>query len=285
MTEETVVIARPPLWQRALKWVGLALLGLVVLAGVLVLGLNTAPGRRIIANSLGGYTTASGLNIKVGRIEGSLYGAMVLTDVRVSDPKGVFLTAPRIAVDWRPFAYLGNHIDVRSAQAALVTCQILGIDAGGVKLQPHFAQRLRLAAFGCLQRRHFAFGLGERSGQRLCRLVGGSHLPAQLGDTRFGCVELGIGRLQPGLQTAEAVDVALRLLDLLQPIARQLQRLRGLGRSAGDIAQRAGDAVTGLQKHADAQVAVGRHAISLPGCDGAPRARAIASVRGRTARP
>lgn len=123
MTEETVVIARRPLWQRALKWVGFALLGLVVLAGVLVLGLNTAPGRRIIANSLGGYTTASGLNIKVGRIEGSLYGAMVLTDVRVSDPKGVFLTAPRIAVDWRPFAYLSNHIDVRSAQAALVTMQ------------------------------------------------------------------------------------------------------------------------------------------------------------------
>lgn len=123
MTEETVVAARTPVWRRILKWVGVALVGLIVLAGLLVLGLNTAPGRRLIANSLGGYTTASGLNIKVGRIEGSLYGAMVLTDVRVSDPKGVFLTSPRIAVDWRPFAYLSKHIDVRSAQAGLVTMQ------------------------------------------------------------------------------------------------------------------------------------------------------------------
>eukprot|EP01037_Dinobryon_pediforme_P022171 gene22171-23234_t len=46
---------------------------------------------------------------------------MVLTDVRVSDPKGVFLSSPRIAVDWRPFDYLHNHIDVRSAKAALIT--------------------------------------------------------------------------------------------------------------------------------------------------------------------
>ena len=85
------------MWQRVLKWTGIALVGLVVLAGLFVLGLNTAPGRRVIADYLGDYTTASGLNIKVGRIEGSLYGAMVLTDVRVSDAQGVFLSSPRIA--------------------------------------------------------------------------------------------------------------------------------------------------------------------------------------------
>jgi translocation and assembly module TamB len=121
MAEDEVVIVRRPLWQRILKWVLIALVGLVVLAGLLVFGLDTSPGRRVIANYLGDYKTAGGLNIKVGRIDGSLYGAMVLTDVRVSDPKGVFLTSPRIAVDWRPFDYLHNHIDVRSAQAALIT--------------------------------------------------------------------------------------------------------------------------------------------------------------------
>ena len=121
MAEEEVVVVRRPLWQRIVKWVAITLVGLVALVGLFVFGLNTAPGRRVIANYLGGYTTASGLNIKVGRIDGSLYGAMVLTDVRVSDQKGVFLASPRIAVDWRPFAYAQNHIDVRSAQAALVT--------------------------------------------------------------------------------------------------------------------------------------------------------------------
>ena len=123
MGEDEVVIVRAPLWQRVLKWTGIGLIGLFALAGMLVLGLNTAPGRRVIANYLGDYKTAGGLNIKVGRIDGSLYGAMVLTDVRVSDPQGVFLTSPRIAVDWRPFAYASNHIDVKSATAALITMQ------------------------------------------------------------------------------------------------------------------------------------------------------------------
>lgn len=121
MADEEVIVVRRPLWQRVLKWTGIAVVGLVALAGLLVLGLNTSPGRRVIANYLGDYKTAAGLNIKVGRIDGSLYGKMVLTDVRVSDPQGVFLSSPRIAVDWRPFAYANNHIDVRSAQAALVT--------------------------------------------------------------------------------------------------------------------------------------------------------------------
>ncbi len=109
-----------PLWQRILKWILFLILGLVVLVGIVVLGINTDPGRRFVANRIGGYTTASGLNIKVGRIDGSLYGQMVLSDVRVADPKGVFLTSPKLAVDWRPFAFTNNHVDVRSLSTDLV---------------------------------------------------------------------------------------------------------------------------------------------------------------------
>ncbi len=121
MAGDETVVARTPVWRRILKWVGIGVLGLVVLVALLLLGLNTSPGRRVIADFIGGYSTAGGLNIKVGRIDGSLYGRMVLTDVRVGDPQGVFLTSARIAVDWRPFAYASNHIDVKSAQAALIT--------------------------------------------------------------------------------------------------------------------------------------------------------------------
>ena len=112
-----------PLWQRVAKWIGIALASILVLLLVVVFGINTDPGRRLVADQLGGYTTASGLNIKVGRIDGSLYGKMILSDVRVADPQGVFLTSPRLAVDWRPFAFIRNHVDVRSLDTELVTLQ------------------------------------------------------------------------------------------------------------------------------------------------------------------
>ncbi|MEH3106556.1 MAG: translocation/assembly module TamB domain-containing protein [Sphingomonas fennica] len=99
--------------RRIAKWVGIGLAGIVLLVGIILLGLNTSPGRRFIVDRLAGFETASGIRIKVGRIDGSIYGRMRLTDVAVSDPRGVFLTSPELTVDWRPFAYVRQKIDVR----------------------------------------------------------------------------------------------------------------------------------------------------------------------------
>lgn len=107
-------VMRPPAWRRIAKWTAIALGTVILLAGLLILVLNTGPGRRLIADQLNGYRLASGLNVRVGRIEGSIYGAMVLRDVRVSDSKGVFLTSPRLDIDWRPFGYARGHVDIRS---------------------------------------------------------------------------------------------------------------------------------------------------------------------------
>jgi translocation and assembly module TamB len=121
--ETETVVVRAPLWQRIVKWIGIALLTIVVLLLIVLFGINTDPGRRLVADQIGGYTTQSGLNIRVGRIDGSIYGAMTLSDVRVSDPKGVFLTSSKLSVDWRPFAFARNHVDVRSLSTPLVTLQ------------------------------------------------------------------------------------------------------------------------------------------------------------------
>ncbi|MDO7841196.1 translocation/assembly module TamB domain-containing protein [Sphingomonas immobilis] len=118
---DEVVVVKRPLWQRIAKWVAIGLAGLLLAIVALIFGLDTQPGRRFVVNIVNGYTLASGLNVKVGRIDGSIYGAMVLRDVRVSDQNGLFLTSPEIAVDWRPFEFTRNHADVRSATAALIT--------------------------------------------------------------------------------------------------------------------------------------------------------------------
>jgi translocation and assembly module TamB len=57
---------------------------------------------------------ASGLDIDIGRIEGSIYGGMVIHDLTLKDSKGIFFQAPRADLDWRPFAYFRNHVDIRS---------------------------------------------------------------------------------------------------------------------------------------------------------------------------
>ena len=117
--------ARRTLWQRArlraLKTVALAVLGTIALAVAVIFGIDTGPGHRLVADQIGGLRFDNGMRITVGRIEGSLYGRMVLHDLSLHDTRGEFLFSPEIAVDWRPFAYLEDHVDVRSATARRMT--------------------------------------------------------------------------------------------------------------------------------------------------------------------
>ena len=115
---------KPSLWHRvrirALKTVVGLVLGVVVLVAAVIFGIDTGPGHRFVAEQIAGLQFENGMRIKVGRIEGSLYKRMTLRNLSVSDPKGEFLFSPEIDVDWRPFAYLSNHVDVRSAAAQRV---------------------------------------------------------------------------------------------------------------------------------------------------------------------
>ncbi len=116
----TAIVAPVAMWRRVAKWTAIGLASLVMLLLAAIAILDTGVGHRFVADRLADYRTDSGISIKVGRIEGSIYGAMVLRDVRVSDPKGVFATAPRVSLDWRPFAFLNGHVDIRSVTSPLV---------------------------------------------------------------------------------------------------------------------------------------------------------------------
>jgi translocation and assembly module TamB len=93
---------------------------LVLLAAGLVL-LDTAPGHRFIIDRLGRFETASGLKIRIGRIDGSVFGKSQLRNVSVADSRGTFLTSPEIELDWSPGAWLYNSLRIDSVTADRVT--------------------------------------------------------------------------------------------------------------------------------------------------------------------
>ncbi|WP_435417022.1 translocation/assembly module TamB domain-containing protein [Parerythrobacter aurantius] len=112
---------RRPLARRvALGFAALFALLLLALTAAMV-WIDTAPGHRFIARQIGELEFENGLRIGVGRIEGSVYGKLEVHDLALSDPAGVFMVVPDAQMDWRPFAYLRNRIDIRSLTADLAT--------------------------------------------------------------------------------------------------------------------------------------------------------------------
>ncbi len=94
-----------------------ALLLVMLLIAALYFGLNSSPGKRLIAAQIENFEFQNGVKIGVGEITGSLYGKMTVQDLTLSDAKGVFVSIPAAEIDWRPAAYLNSHVDVRTFDA------------------------------------------------------------------------------------------------------------------------------------------------------------------------
>ena len=123
---ERITVSRRRRWGRQLakEFAVLLLVLLGIGVGGLIL-LDTAPGHRFIVDRIGQIETATGLRIRVARIEGSIYGAAKLKGVAVSDPQGVLLTSPEIEVDWAPGAWLYNSLHIDRLEAKLVRVERL----------------------------------------------------------------------------------------------------------------------------------------------------------------
>lgn len=126
---ELAVAERPPAkvrlrsdwrWRLLNELFALFIALLFLLAALLVL-LDSAPGHRFIVDQIGKFETASGLRVRIGRIDGSIFGKSQLHNVTVADPHGVFLTSPDIKLDWAPGAWLYNKLDINSVTAQKVT--------------------------------------------------------------------------------------------------------------------------------------------------------------------
>ena len=97
---------------RSAKWLAGIVAGILLLIVAAVVTLNTPVGERFLADRIAARTLPNGLNIRIGRIEGNLYGRATLYDVVLSDPTGPFMTIPEAEVDWNPGAWLRNTLDI-----------------------------------------------------------------------------------------------------------------------------------------------------------------------------
>ena len=111
--------------RRVLKWFAFGVVGLVLLALAALWSVDTGPGHRLLADRIAALAPNSGLRIRIGRIDGSIWRKATLRDVRLYDTQGLFAEAPEIALDWRPLAWSRNLLQIESVTADLVTLQRL----------------------------------------------------------------------------------------------------------------------------------------------------------------
>lgn len=121
MSAEEAAPAPRRIWPaRIAKGVAGLVVVLLLAAAALLALLDTGPGHRFIADRIAALEPASGLKIRVGRIEGSIWGDTQLIDVRVYDTKGLFAESPRIALDWRPAEWWRNRLAIDKLTSELV---------------------------------------------------------------------------------------------------------------------------------------------------------------------
>ena len=101
-------------WVRRAALLLLALLALLLIAAFMA---DTRWGHSFIEHRIEALRPKSGLVIGIGQINGSIYGKTEITGLSLSDPKGKFLDVPNAKLDWRPFAWVSNRLDIRALEA------------------------------------------------------------------------------------------------------------------------------------------------------------------------
>lgn len=89
---------------------GLLLLILILIAAVVIIG-NTAGGRRLLEAETAKLTSG---RVRIAGLGGSFPSAIDIASLRLSDPKGVWMTAHQVSLRWSPLALLAWHMHIES---------------------------------------------------------------------------------------------------------------------------------------------------------------------------
>ncbi|MDB5685648.1 MAG: hypothetical protein JWR77_237, partial [Rhizorhabdus sp.] len=99
----------------------LSLILFVLLLGAMAVAfMDTGPGHRLIIDRIAAIAPSSGLRIRIGRIDGSIWNRATIRDLRLYDTAGLFLEAPEIDLEWRPFGWLANRLELQSVRSDLL---------------------------------------------------------------------------------------------------------------------------------------------------------------------
>lgn len=123
VAEDVDYISATPRRRRITRWVLYGIAGVLAFVFVTLFALDTPPGRRFLIDRIEALEPANGLRIRIGRIDGSIYGRMTISDLRLYDPDGLFFEAPELDLDWQPGLFLVDnrlHIDSLSSDLAIL---------------------------------------------------------------------------------------------------------------------------------------------------------------------
>lgn len=107
--------------RRRWRWAVLPPLVLLLALLLALWSIDTDAGHRFLIDRIERLQIKTGLRVRIGRIDGSIYGRARLKDVRFYDPQGLFLSAPDIKLRWTPWRWASNKLDIDELTAATAT--------------------------------------------------------------------------------------------------------------------------------------------------------------------
>lgn len=161
---------------RLLRWLLGAVLAVLILAAGAVMFIDSGAGHRLIVDRIAALALKNGLRIRIGRIEGSIFGGARLRDLRLYDDRGLFLSSPMVNLDWNPTAYLYKELWIDRLDADLVTLvRVPKFRPSAVKgpLLPNFDIHI-----GRLDVRRLAIGAAVTGQPRAGRVTGSADIRA-----------------------------------------------------------------------------------------------------------
>ncbi|UAK24666.1 translocation/assembly module TamB domain-containing protein [Sphingomonas nostoxanthinifaciens] len=121
MTAEDAPAVPPRRRKRWLRGIATAFVLVLAVLAAALWGIDTGPGHRLIASRIAKLRPSTGLRIRIGRIDGTIWRHATLRNVELYDLNGRFFAAPEIALDWHLLAWLHNQLSVDRLVAPVVT--------------------------------------------------------------------------------------------------------------------------------------------------------------------